>query len=184
LEGKGAEEEEQICELLDVGDMGSLALAKGSMLAGWNAARVPLCSFGGGMQLRERPPATEWRFFQRKPPSKLSFGRGTWQDKLPAVRKKINKVFQRGYIWSGLVESTINFFNVEKGEDIRVVYNGTSCSLNDSLFAPSFWLPTAATASQPLMHCSWMGDADMGEMFLNLPIDKRFGHGQTLMRLS
>jgi hypothetical protein len=76
LEGKGAEEEEQICELLDVGDMGSLALAKGSMLAGWNAARVPLCSFGGGMQLREMPPATEWRFLSEETSIETFFWEG------------------------------------------------------------------------------------------------------------
>ena len=106
-------------------------------------------------------------------PPKLSSGRGTRPDKVAAVGNKLNKVFERGYIRSGLVESTIDFFDVEKGDDIRVVHNGTSCGLNDSLFAPSFWLPAAATASCHLMCHSWMADADMGEMFLNFPMDKK-----------
>jgi hypothetical protein len=105
-------------------------------------------------------------------PSKLSRGRGTRKDKVPAVGKKLNKVYEREYVRVGPVESTIDYFDVEKGSDIRVVYNGTSCGLNDALFAPSFWLPTATTASRPLMYYTWMTDGDMGEMFLNFPMDK------------
>jgi hypothetical protein len=66
-------------------------------------------------------------------PSKLGSGRGTRQDKVPAVGKKINEVFERGYVLPGTVHSTADFFDVEKGADIRVVCNGTSCGLNDAL---------------------------------------------------
>ena len=63
---------------------------------------------------------------------------------------------------------------MEKGaNDIRVVYNGTSCGLNDALFAPSFWLPNATAASRPSMPYSWMADANMGEIFSNFPMDKK-----------
>lgn len=72
-------------------------------------------------------------------PSKLSHGQGTRKDKVPpAVGKKLNKGYKRGYILVGPVESTIEYFDVEKGSDIRVVYNGTSCGLNDALFARAF----------------------------------------------
>jgi hypothetical protein len=38
----------------------------------------------------------------------------------------------------------LHYFAVPKGEaDIRVVFNGTSCGLNDALWSPNFYLPTA-----------------------------------------
>jgi hypothetical protein len=82
-------------------------------------------------------------FVRCRLPSKTTWGRPIHKDKALAVGKKINKVFQRGYILEG---STIDFFDVEKGDDIRVVYNGTSWGLNDALFAPGFYLPKAAPA--------------------------------------
>jgi hypothetical protein len=82
-------------------------------------------------------------------------------------------VVHRGYVLEGTVDSMIDFFDVEKGDDIRVVYNSTSCGLNDALFAPGFFLPKAGSASRTLMFYSWMCDGDMGEMFPNFPIDKR-----------
>ena len=50
-------------------------------------------------------------------------------------------------------ESDVDYFPFPKGLgllgewlDIRVVYNGTRCGLNDAVWAPGFWLPTADTA--------------------------------------
>ncbi len=111
-------------------------------------------------------------FVRDRLPSNLRLGRATRKDKVPAVGKKLNKVYERGYVCEGPVESVIDCFDVEKGDDTRVVYNGASCGLNESLFAPSFWVPNAATASCPLMHCSWMADGDMGR---NVP---QFSNGQ------
>ena len=65
-----------------------------------------------------------------------------------------------------LIKNYIDFFAVDKGPtDIRVVYNGTSCGLNISLFASSFWLPTSNTLTRPLSFGYKSVDLDIGEMF-------------------
>jgi hypothetical protein len=161
-------------ELLEDGDMGAIALSKALNASWWDWNKGSALFFWRWHPSQRKAARDGMEIFVRgRLPSKLSSGRGTRQEKVPAVGKKINKVFERGYILPGKVESTIDFFDVEKGSDIRVVYNGTSCGLNDALFAPGFWLPNAKTASRPLMYYSWMGDADMGEMFLNFPMDKK-----------
>ena len=179
--------ETALTELLEDGDMGSVALSKGLNGSWWEWSRGSALFFW------------RWHFTQRKDardgmeifvrddlPQKMSKGRSTNQDKVAAVGEKLNKVYERGYILKGPVDSTIDFFDVEKGDDIRMVYNGTSCGLNHSLFAPGFYLPKAATAARPLMNYSWMADSDMGEMFLNFPMDKavrsRAGIDVTQMR--
>ena len=59
------------------------------------------------------------------------------------MRRKILEVRKRDYIRPGQVTGGTHYFCVPKGpEDIRMVYNGTSCGLNDVLFAPRFGLPT------------------------------------------
>ena len=162
-------------ELLADGDMGATALSK-ALNASWWEWNSGSALFFWRWDPSQRGAARDGMeiFVRGKLPKTIGAGRGTRQDKRSAVGKKLNKVFERGYILPGLVKSTIDFFDVEKGSsDIRVVYNGTSCGLNDALFAPSFWLPNAATASRPLMPYSWMADADMGEMFPNFPMDKK-----------
>ena len=66
----------------------------------------------------------------------------------------------------------MDFFEVDKDSDIRLVYNGTSCGLNDALWAPNFWLPTPATAARTLSYGYYMVDINLGEMFLNFPLHK------------
>ena len=51
-----------------------------------------------------------------------------------------------------------------------MVYNGTSCGLNKSLWVPNFWLPTAKTAVRSLSFNYCFMDKDLGEMFLNFPL--------------
>ena len=59
------------------------------------------------------------------------------------MKKKINKVRERGYVKKGLVKRLIRFFAVPKGmNDIRMVYDGTASGFNDSVWVPSFGLPT------------------------------------------
>jgi hypothetical protein len=82
--------------------------------------------------------------------------------------KKILKVQKRKYISPGHVWSLADFFSVPKGErDIRMVYNGTSSSLNDVLWVPSCPFPTVETLLWPVHPGPWMADTDIGEMFLN-----------------
>eukprot|EP00980_Cylindrotheca_fusiformis_P005545 scaffold1173_cov84-Cylindrotheca_fusiformis.AAC.3 len=89
--------------------------------------------------------------------------------------------------------SQIDYFAVPKvvsaeGEilDVRLVFNGTSCGLNDALWSPSFWLPTPDTALRKLHFSSQMVDFDLGEFFLNffLPFNVRHLTGINLAPLA
>ena len=52
-----------------------------------------------------------------------------------------------------------------------MVYDGTSSGLNEALWAPSFWLPTSESALRMYDYDSYCVDVDLGEMFLNFPMD-------------
>ena len=54
-----------------------------------------------------------------------------------------------------------------------MVYNGTSCGLNDCVWAPNFWLPTPEMAARQLDFGCFMIDLDLGEFFLNFPLPHR-----------
>ena len=55
-----------------------------------------------------------------------------------------------------------------KGDnDIRVVYDGTKCGLNDAVWVPTFFLPTIQTHFRAVVQGTHMCDVDVGEMFLN-----------------
>ena len=85
---------------------------------------------------------------------------------------KLNKVRRRGYIQPGFVKSLTGYFAVPKAEtDIRVVYDAKKCGLNETLWAPNFILPTVDTILRNVSDQSWFGDLDLGEMFLNYPLD-------------
>ena len=100
---------------------------------------------------------------QRVPPAHL----------LPLVAEKISIVRDKGYIVSGLVKSLTTYFQVPKGPaDLRMVYDGTSSGLNDALWAPSFWMPTPDTALRQVSFYTYCVDIDLGEMFLNFPMDE------------
>jgi hypothetical protein len=45
------------------------------------------------------------------------------------------------------IKSVIDYFEVPKDDDICLVYNGSSCGLNDCLWAPNFWLPMPGAAA-------------------------------------
>jgi hypothetical protein len=52
---------------------------------------------------------------------------------------KVVQVRQQGYIKPGEVVSGMHYFCIEKStSDIRMVYNGTSCSLTTYLYAPHY----------------------------------------------
>jgi hypothetical protein len=106
-------------------------------------------------------------------PGFMSRSRPVDQLKLTLIASKIGLVRKRGYIKPGPIQSLTDFFDVPKGEDIRMVYNGTSSGLNDALWAPSFFLPTASSAGRLLTYSSFCVDLDLGEMFLNFPMDLR-----------
>jgi hypothetical protein len=81
------------------------------------------------------------------------------------------------YIRSGLVASLTHYFYVckdfvlDKEFNIRMIYDGKGCGLNAAVWAPSFWMPTASTALRRVSFYSHCVDDDLGEMFLNFPMD-------------
>jgi hypothetical protein len=93
-------------------------------------------------------------------------------EKNAAVRQKVTEklltVRRKHYITKGTVKSLTSFFSVPKGEkDMRMVYDASKSSLNKSLWAPNFGLPTVETLVKGLDEFGWMGDLDIGAMFLN-----------------
>jgi hypothetical protein len=104
--------------------------------------------------------------------TKMHPARPPHPDKLVMLGSKVDKVRLRNYILAGPVQNLTDLFNVPKGEnDIRAVYNGTSSGLNKALFAPGLYLPNADAAARLLVYYSYTVDADLGEMFLNFPMD-------------
>lgn len=84
------------------------------------------------------------------------------------MRAKVVKVRKQGYIETGSVISLLHFFCVPKGStDIRMVYNGTGCGLNESVWSPHFGLPTVRHTIRSLLPGYHACDMDVGEMFLN-----------------
>jgi hypothetical protein len=49
------------------------------------------------------------------------------------------------------------------------VYNGASCGINEALWAPNVWLPTANSALRLLGFSYFSVDIDLGNFFLNFP---------------
>ena len=86
------------------------------------------------------------------------------------MKVKLSKVRDRRYVVgpTDSVHSLTSFFAVPKGDDdVRMVYDGTKSGLNDCIWVPRFPLPTVATHLRAVEPGTFMGDMDVGEMFLN-----------------
>ena len=85
------------------------------------------------------------------------------------TEEKLQKVVDRGYLDNDqMVVSLTSFFHVPKGAfDIRMVYDGTKCGLDGSVWVPSFFMPTLASHLRAVVEGTHMCDVDIGEMFLN-----------------
>jgi hypothetical protein len=82
------------------------------------------------------------------------------------------KVRARNYIKKGAVLRLTGYFEVPKTIfDIRMVYNATKCGLNNVVWAPNFFIPSVDSMLGVLDVHSWMGDIDLGKMFLNFSLD-------------
>ena len=67
---------------------------------------------------------------------------------------------------TGTFLSPTHMFYVCKGlNDIRMVYNGTSCGLNLALWAPHFGLPIVQHTLRALLPVYSQCDMDVGESF-------------------
>mmetsp|Transcript_17572 Transcript_17572/g.49639 ORF Transcript_17572/g.49639 Transcript_17572/m.49639 type:complete len:1287 (+) Transcript_17572:10428-14288(+) len=93
------------------------------------------------------------------------------QETRAKMQEKLDTVRSRRYITPGPVNSLTSFFSVPKGEDdVRMVYDATASGLNDSIWVPSFSLPTINTHLRGVNHNTYMADNDIGEMFLNFTL--------------
>ena len=55
------------------------------------------------------------------------------------VSAKVGGMIEKFYLETGRVQTFLHYFAVPKGEDdIRVVFDGTSCGLNETLWCPLF----------------------------------------------
>jgi hypothetical protein len=96
-------------------------------------------------------------------------------EKAEMVRSKLAKVRERSYIEPGVVFSLTGYFDVPKagGADIRMVYDASKCGLNDAVWAPNYFNASPESLFNRLESGTWMGDIDVGEFFLNFPLDYR-----------
>ena len=89
------------------------------------------------------------------------------------IREKLKKVIKKQYIEITeiqIMKLIMYMFDVVKGDDIYMVYDGSKSGLNDSLWAPWFALPTIDTMTRWTLAGTWLADNDSGEMFLNFPM--------------
>jgi hypothetical protein len=137
----------------------------GSTLFFWRWPKWSKSSVRDGIKLFvdwERMPS----FWQRQqwPADELSSAK---------LKKKLTNVRNKKYVQPGFVKSLTSYFAVPKAKtDIRVVYDATACGLNDALWAPNFFLPTVDSILRNASSSTWFGDIDLGEMFLNYPLDE------------
>ena len=90
------------------------------------------------------------------------------------VSSKVQSMVSKSYLELGRVKTSLHYFAVPKGEeDIRVVFDGTSCGLNEALWSPNFFLPTSRNAAEMLTFDSWMADSDFAEFFHNFFADEK-----------
>jgi hypothetical protein len=89
------------------------------------------------------------------------------------LKKKLETVVDQRYLEKGYVQSLTTLFGVPKGaDDISFVLDGMESGLNVALWAPWFSLPTSSSLERIIEPWIFMGDADVGKMFLNLFMDK------------
>jgi hypothetical protein len=124
-------------------------------------------------------------YLQSEPPAFKQRVKKPKQEAFDLLLPKFQAILSRGYVVSkqdsnelsaleDFIMSYIDYFGVPKADDIRVVYNGASCGLNETVWAPNFWLPTAKSATR-VLNFNYCGvDLDLGEMFLNFPLPLLF----------
>ena len=110
-----------------------------------------------------------------------------WMQEL--MNKKLHKFLMHCYLtpvpWS-VIHVPIVYFPVKKGkDDIHVVWSKTETGVNDSVFAPRFFLPCMGTFMHWLPNDAWIEDFDIGEEFHNffLPEGKWPNHGVLLPKI-
>ena len=135
----------------------------GSTLYFWRWPSFARRDARDGSVVRVAGKLPNYRARQRKPKDPTVFDK---------VKRKVKKVVDRRYITAGSVKSLTGYFDVPKGlNDIRMVYDATKSGLNSKVWAPSFAMPTIDSALDHVCCDTFSGDADLGEFFLNFPLD-------------
>jgi hypothetical protein len=89
------------------------------------------------------------------------------------MRAKVVDVRRLDYIRTGGGVSDTHFFSVDKGTtDIRMVYNSTSCGLNDILYAPHFSLSTVRETLWAILPGFIQCNLDVRDQFLNFKLHR------------
>jgi hypothetical protein len=89
------------------------------------------------------------------------------------VPVQLRKFLSRRYLLpGGRLMVAILYFPVEKagGTDIRLVWDETSSGVNDSVFAPRFFMPSSGTLCRRVLNHAYP-DFDVVEMFHNYMMD-------------
>ena len=82
------------------------------------------------------------------------------------MKNKVEKVRKILYIKPGTFLSLTHMFYVRKGlNDIRMVYNSTSCGLNQALWAPYFGLTIIQHTRCTILPGYSQCDMDVGDLF-------------------
>ena len=108
-------------------------------------------------------------------PSNFKYSRKPSKQVHAKLFSKIKKGMERSYLKvtaKSRIKNLIDYFAVPKAEDIRMVQNGSSCGLNEATWASNFWLPTSSSMIRVLGFNYKAIDIDLGEMFLNFPLDR------------
>ena len=79
--------------------------------------------------------------------------------------RNLAKLLRWGYARTGEENSLTNYLSVPKGDDIRIVYNGTLRRLNAYLWDTHFALPTMVSTLRALEEGTYMADRDKGKCF-------------------
>ena len=112
-------------------------------------------------------------FYQTKGPQSLKAQPPIKPAEKRVLRDKILKMWRKRYVDVPpcKLSSAIMYFAVPKGEeDWQIVYHAGANGLNDSVWVPSFWLPTINSLLRIVDESSFMEDRDIGEMFLNFEL--------------
>ena len=99
-----------------------------------------------------------------------------WSEAIKAkVKEKSEFYFNKSYNKNAdiqMVEQIMCIFDVEKGDNIYMVYDWLKSGLNDLLWAPWFALPTIDTMTRLTLAWTWLTDNNYGDIFLNFPMHK------------
>jgi hypothetical protein len=124
-------------------------------------------------------------YLQSEPPVFKQRVKKPKQEAFDLLLPKFQAILARGYVVSNqdsnelsaledFIMSYIDYFGVPKVDNIRVVYNGASCGLNETVWAPNFWLPPGKSATR-VLNFNYCGvNLDLGDIFLNFPLPLLF----------